>query len=150
MAGHSRHFSTSLFDRYASAPLDEAARRAFTEHACALIDRIVFETWTGPQGDAGRVRDPYVYTGSGGIAFLLLKSALAATHPDNLETCLEIVEECAKVAGMMREHPSFLLGQPGVYALGAVAAFYAGKGDVQNFYMKMFLQVSASLAIYNS
>ncbi|GAQ79088.1 hypothetical protein KFL_000240190 [Klebsormidium nitens] len=140
MAGESRHFSTSLLNRYASATLDEAAQRAFTKHACALIDRIISETWIEPRGAAGRVRDPYVYTGSGGTAFLLLKLTLAATHPNNLETCMEIVEECAKVAGMMREHPSFLLGQPGVYALGAVAAFHAGKRDAQNVYLRMFLQ----------
>jgi hypothetical protein len=142
MAADSRHFENDLLDRYSSSGSPSNAdslKAAFAESARAVINEVVSKTWTRR---SGRVRDPYVYTGNAGTAFLLLRASIATKSKEDLATALDIVEECAKTAAMMRQHPSFLLGQPGIYALGAAAAFHAQEQELLASYLNLFGQVS--------
>jgi hypothetical protein len=135
-------FENVLLDWYPSSSSPSNAgsfKAAFAKSVRAMINEVVSETWTRR---SGRVRDPKVYTGTAGTAFLLLKASLATKSKEDLATALDIVEQCAKTAAMMREHPSFLLGQPGIYALGAAAAFHAQEQELLASYLNLFGQVS--------
>lgn len=86
----------------------------------------------------GQRRNPFLYTGDAGIAFLCLRAFRATGERSRLDTCLRIVDRCASLAGEHREVPTFLCGQAGVYALGAAAAAALGDAGRQGHYEGRF------------
>ncbi|GLJ13670.1 hypothetical protein SUGI_0217870 [Cryptomeria japonica] len=126
-------------------PYDLAAKK-FLQAASTLKDEIVRETWTNSQAI---VRDFSLYTGSLGTAYLCLKAYEATENPDDLSLCTQIIESCVTAARGMREYVTFICGQAGVYALGAVAAKYSGDQQLQEHYLNLFKKIPKQLDSYD-
>ncbi|KAG6541093.1 hypothetical protein Mapa_017532 [Marchantia paleacea] len=116
----------------------------FLKAALELRNEVVQSTWrrNGP-----RVNDPTMYVGVLGTAFLCLKVYLSTGSEDDLVQCMDIVDACSAAAQTMRPYVTFLCGQPGIYALGAVAAKYKGDKTRMNHYLALFDEVSNERAL---
>ncbi|BFI43145.1 hypothetical protein MPTK2_8g15510 [Marchantia polymorpha subsp. ruderalis] len=116
----------------------------FLKAALELRNEVVQSTWrrNGP-----RVNDPTMYVGVLGTAFLCLKVYLSTGSEDDLVQCMDIVDACCAAAQTMRPYVTFLCGQPGIYALGAVAAKYKGDETRMNHYLRLFDEVSNERAL---
>ncbi|XAR56560.1 hypothetical protein NMG60_11037098 [Bertholletia excelsa] len=102
--------------------------------ALDLTETVVRETW----GRSGRgVHDYTLYTGALGTAFLLFKSFQITNNIDHLKICSEIVQACDS-ASRGSGRVTFICGQAGVFALGAVMAKYNGDERLCDQYLTKF------------
>ncbi|KAL3699372.1 hypothetical protein R1sor_017394 [Riccia sorocarpa] len=120
------------------------SQEVFVKAALELRSEVVQSTYrrNGP-----RVNDPSMYVGVLGTGFLCLKVYLATGSEDDLALCLDIVDACSAGAQTMRPYVTFLCGQPGIYALGAVAAKYKGDKTRMNHYLALFDEVANQKAL---
>ncbi|KAH9314050.1 hypothetical protein KI387_022677, partial [Taxus chinensis] len=123
-----------------------SAAQNFLQAASTLKEEVVRETWINTQGT---VRDFSLYTGSLGSAYLCFKSYEVSENPNDLSLCTQIVESCATATRGMREYITFICGQAGVYALGAVAAKYSGNQHLQEHYLSLFKKIPKRLESYD-
>ncbi|XP_038897162.1 lanC-like protein GCR2 [Benincasa hispida] len=119
-------------------PLPDAALSdRLRQTALNLKETVVRETWAL----GGRhVQDYTLYTGALGTAFLALKSYLVSKNENDLKLCSEIVTACESVSRNSRR-VSFICGQAGVCALGAVAAKLANDGSLVDHYLEKFKDI---------
>ncbi|KAL9667453.1 hypothetical protein QQ045_001812 [Rhodiola kirilowii] len=116
--------------------LSERLKRA----ALQLKDTVVRETW----GSGGvRVRDFTLYTGPLGTAYLLFKAYLVDKDSNDLKLCSEIVQGC-DYASRDSGRVTFICGQAGVCALGAVVAKHIGNEKLCDHYLRKFQEIRLS------
>ncbi|EFJ32480.1 hypothetical protein SELMODRAFT_86123 [Selaginella moellendorffii] len=121
-----------------------ASPEKLLKSALALKDEIVQVTW----GRGGtRVKDPIFYTGVLGTAYLCLKSFEVTQKKEDLALCSEIIDHCAAAAQSMKQYVTFICGQPGIYALGMVAAKSRGDQQRVDFYLNLFEEVYGGLGM---
>lgn len=114
----------ALFERLKNEALD-------------LKKTVVKETW-GARGK--RVTDYTLYTGALGTAFLLFKAYQINKDKKDLLLSAEIIKACASAAsGSGRV--TFICGQAGVYALGAVVAKHSGDDRLSEHYLTKFKDI---------
>ncbi|RVW93164.1 LanC-like protein GCR2 [Vitis vinifera] len=112
----------------------ETLSQQFKRAALDVKDAVVRETWAL----AGkRVQDYALYTGALGTAFLLFKAYQITNNRDDLNVCSEIVKACDS-ASATSGRVTFICGQAGVYAIGAVAAKHAGDERLLGRYLTQF------------
>ncbi|CAK9138218.1 unnamed protein product [Ilex paraguariensis] len=105
--------------------------------ALDLKETVVRETW-GSNGE--RVKDYTLYTGALGTAFLLFKAYQVTNNKNDLDLCSEIVKACDSASRGSRR-VTFICGQAGVYALGAVVAKHCGDQQLCDHYLTEFEQI---------
>lgn len=113
--------------------------------ALDLKDTVVRETW-GLSGK--RVQDYTVYTGALGTAYLAFKAYQVTNNANDLKLCLDIVKACDS-ASRDSSRVTFLCGQAGVCALGAVAAKHAGDERLLGHYITQFKEIKLSSDLPN-
>ncbi|KAM7495474.1 hypothetical protein LguiB_030083 [Lonicera macranthoides] len=98
---------------------------------------VVRETW----GTGGkRVTDYSLYTGALGTAFLLFKAYQVTSNNNDLHLCSDIVEACHS-ASCNSGRFTFICGQAGVLALGAVVAKRSGDEQTCDHYLTKFKEI---------
>ncbi|XP_073396753.1 lanC-like protein GCL2 isoform X3 [Physcomitrium patens] len=109
--------------------------KTFIKSAMELKNEVVQATWirNGP-----RVKDPTMYTGVLGTAFLCFKAYLATGSPQDLALFTEIVDSCCAAAPTHPDNVTFLRGQAGIYAMGAVAAKIGDDKTRRDFFLDHF------------
>ncbi|CAI5949354.1 unnamed protein product [Closterium sp. NIES-65] len=98
-----------------AVPSEEEFLRAGLE----LKDQIVQATWTNG-APARRVRDPFLYVGLLGTAWVCFRAYQATGDVSDLALAADIIRAAADMAERHRTHYTFYCGQPGILALGAV------------------------------
>ncbi|CAI5501504.1 unnamed protein product [Closterium sp. Naga37s-1] len=98
-----------------AVPSEEEFLRAGLE----LKDQIVQATWTNG-APARRVRDPFLYVGLLGTAWVCFRAYQATGDVADLALAADIIRAAADMAERHRTHYTFYCGQPGILALGAV------------------------------
>ncbi|ERM95223.1 hypothetical protein AMTR_s00009p00267750 [Amborella trichopoda] len=107
---------------------------------------IVKETWVNC---GGRVKDTTLYTGALGTAYLLFKAYQVTNNKDDLSLCTEIIASCDVSSRGMREDVTFICGQAGIYALGAVAAKCIGDQSLLDRYLSLFRKIPKRIESYD-
>ncbi|XP_073396751.1 lanC-like protein GCL2 isoform X2 [Physcomitrium patens] len=112
--------------------------KTFIKSAMELKNEVVQATWirNGP-----RVKDPTMYTGVLGTAFLCFKAYLATGSPQDLALFTEIVDSCCAAAPTHPDNVTFLRGQAGIYAMGAVAAKIGDDKTRRDFFLDHFKRI---------
>nr|GMC72537.1 LanC-like protein GCR2 [Ipomoea batatas] len=132
------HGTKDSLAKLLSLPHNTLSKR-LKQDALTLKDEVVRETW-GARGR--RVTDYTLYTGALGTAFLLLKAYQVTANNDDLSLCLEIIKACDTAASHASGPPvTFLCGQAGIYALGAVAAKHCGDNVLLDHYLTKFREI---------
>ncbi|PIN22727.1 Lanthionine synthetase C-like protein 1 [Handroanthus impetiginosus] len=108
--------------------------------ALDLKDTVVKETWVAK---GKRVSDYTLYTGALGIAFLLFKAYQVTGDNNNLALCSDIIKACDS-ASRGSGRVTFICGQAGVYALGAVVAHHHGDEQLCQQYVMKFKEIKLS------
>ncbi|KAJ9671696.1 hypothetical protein PVL29_025420 [Vitis rotundifolia] len=115
----------------------ETLSQQFKRAALDVKDAVVRETWA----IAGKpVQDYTLYTGALGTAFLLFKAYQITNNRDDLNVCSEIVKACDS-ASVTSGRVTFICGQAGVYAIGAVVAKHAGDERLLGRYLTQFKEI---------
>ncbi|XP_063949545.1 lanC-like protein GCR2 [Daucus carota subsp. sativus] len=109
----------------------------FKTAALHLKQLVVKETWSPSM----RVRDYTLYTGALGTAFLLFKAYQVAKNPDDLRISSDIIRACDSPSTASSGRVTFLCGQAGVYALGAVVAMHSGDEQLLCHYLSRFREI---------
>ncbi|XP_031375300.1 lanC-like protein GCR2 [Punica granatum] len=105
--------------------------------ALDLKDTVVRQTW----GVSGRrLQDYSLYTGALGTAYLVFKAYEITRNENDLKLCSEIVRACDSASRSSRR-VTFICGQAGVFALGAVVAKHAGDDRLLNHYLTQFREI---------
>lgn len=117
-------------------PYNKLAQR-LKQAALELQQTIVKETWGRSRR---RVHDYTLYTGALGTAYLLFKSYQVTKNKDDLNMSSEIVRACDSA---LRDsgRVTFICGQAGVYALGAVLAKHSGDEQLCDRYLTKFKHI---------
>lgn len=115
----------------------ETLSQQFKRAALDVKDAVVRETWAL---SGKRVQDYALYTGALGTAFLLFKAYQITNNRDDLNVCSEIVKACDS-ASATSGRVTFICGQAGVYAIGAVAAKHAGDERLLGRYLTQFKEI---------
>lgn len=102
-----------------------------------LKETVVRETWIST---GKRIKDYTVYTGAMGTAFLLFKAYQVTNNRNDLRLCSDIVKACDS-ASTASGRVTFLCGQTGVCALGAVVAMYSGDEQLCARYLTRFKEI---------
>ncbi|XP_009767466.1 lanC-like protein GCL2 isoform X2 [Nicotiana tabacum] len=102
-----------------------------------LKETIVKETWVCK---GGRVSDYTLYTGALGTAFLLFKAYQVTRDNNDLALCSHIIKACDS-ASHGSGRVTFICGQAGVYALGAVVAKHSGDEQLCDHYLTKFKEI---------
>ncbi|KAI3504475.1 hypothetical protein L1887_25973 [Cichorium endivia] len=111
---------------------DKLKRAAFD-----LKETIVSETW----GNSGkRLKDYTLYTGALGTAFLLFKSYKVTHNKKDLNLCKDILKACDS-ASFGSSRFTFICGQAGVSAIGAVVAKQSNDDHLFNHYLTRFREM---------
>ncbi|KAL3849379.1 hypothetical protein ACJIZ3_011261 [Penstemon smallii] len=108
--------------------------------ALDLKDTVVKETWVAKRK---RVSDYTLYTGALGTAFLLFKAYQVTKDDAHLHLCSEIINSC-DYASRDSGRVTFICGQAGVYALGAVVAKHNGDERLCHQYVTQFKEIKLS------
>ncbi|KAK4486703.1 hypothetical protein RD792_006763 [Penstemon davidsonii] len=108
--------------------------------ALDLKDTVVKETWVAKRK---RVSDYTLYTGALGTAFLLFKAYQVTKDNTHLLLCSEIINNC-DYASRGSGRVTFICGQAGVYALGAVVAKHNGDEQLCHQYVTQFKEIKLS------
>ncbi|OIV92418.1 hypothetical protein TanjilG_23018 [Lupinus angustifolius] len=110
----------------------------FQVSAFHLKQLVVRETW----GSSGkRVKDYTLYTGALGTAYLVFKAYQVTHDSDDLNLCSEIVKACDS-ASANSSRVTFICGNAGVCALGAVLAKHTGDERLLNYYLRKFKEIN--------
>lgn len=105
--------------------------------ALDLKQSIVKETW----GKSGQYLDDYtMYTGALGTAFLVFKVYQITLSKKDLILCKDIIKACDS-ASYGSSRVTFLCGQAGVSALGAVVAKQTNDDHLCNHYLTRFREI---------
>ncbi|CAL5390694.1 unnamed protein product [Camellia sinensis] len=120
-----------------SLPYKTLAER-LNRAALDLKQTVVKETW----GSSGRrVHDDCIlYTGVLGTAYLLFKAYQISNNKDDLNLCSQIVKAC-HTASRSSGCVTFICGQAGVCALGAVVAKHSGDERLCDQYLTKFKEI---------
>ncbi|KAL8505919.1 hypothetical protein ACS0TY_016951 [Phlomoides rotata] len=116
--------------------LSEGLKKA----ALDLKDTVVKETWLA---NGKRVRDFSLYTGALGTAFLLFKAYQITGQKKDLSLCSDIIKACES-ASQGSGRVTFICGQAGVCALGAVVARESGDEKLFHHYIAQFKEIKLS------
>ncbi|KAK6132819.1 hypothetical protein DH2020_033418 [Rehmannia glutinosa] len=116
--------------------LSEGLKKA----ALDLKDTVVNETWVAK---GKRVGDYTLYTGALGTAFLLFKAYQITGDKNDLALCSDIIKACDS-ASRGSGRVTFICGQAGVYALGAVVAHHNGDEQSCQQYITKFKEIKLS------
>ncbi|KAK6132712.1 hypothetical protein DH2020_033517 [Rehmannia glutinosa] len=116
--------------------LSEGLKKA----ALDLKDTVVNETWVAK---GKRVGDYTLYTGALGTAFLLFKAYQVTGDKNDLALCSDIIKACDS-ASRGSGRVTFICGQAGVYALGAVVAHHNGDEQSCQQYITKFKEIKLS------
>uniref|UniRef100_A0A5B7ADD2 Putative lanC-like protein GCR2 n=1 Tax=Davidia involucrata TaxID=16924 RepID=A0A5B7ADD2_DAVIN len=105
--------------------------------ALDLKETVVRETW----GLGGKPAQDYsLYTGALGTASLLFKAYQVTNNKDDLNLCSDIVKACDS-ASRGSGRVTFIIGQAGVCALGAVVAKHSGDERLCDRYLSQFKEI---------
>nr|XP_043640152.1 lanC-like protein GCR2 [Erigeron canadensis] len=105
--------------------------------ALHLKETIVKETW----GSSGKhLKDYTMYTGALGTAFLVFKAYQVTHNKNDLKLCKDILKACDS-ASFGDRHVTFICGQAGVSALGAVVAKQSNDDNLCDHYLKRFREI---------
>ncbi|KAL2472656.1 LanC-like protein GCR2 [Forsythia ovata] len=115
------------------------------KEALDLKESIVKET-CGARGK--RVGDYTLYTGALGTAFFLFKAYQVTKDQNDLAICSEIVKAC-RSASQGSGRVTFICGQAGVCALGAVVAKHTGDVQLCDQYLTQFKEIKLSKDLPN-
>lgn len=85
--------------------------------------------------------DYTLYTGALGTAFLLLKSYQVTQNIHDLRLSSHLVRACDSASTASSRRVTFLCGQAGVYALGAVVAMHSGDKQLLDHYLSRFREI---------
>ncbi|CAA3019739.1 lanC GCR2 [Olea europaea subsp. europaea] len=107
------------------------------KEALDLKETIVKETWGGR---GKRVNDYTLYTGALGTALLLFKAYQVTKNQNDLARCSEIIRAC-RSASQGSGRVTFICGEAGVCALGAVVAKHAGDEQLCDQYLTQFKEI---------
>ncbi|XP_047973239.1 lanC-like protein GCR2 [Salvia hispanica] len=102
---------------------------------------VVKESWLGL---GKRVRDFSLYTGALGTAFLLFKAYQVTGDKSDLDFSIDIIKAC-ETALQGSRRVTFLSGEAGVYALGAVVAHHNGDKELCQHYVSHFKEIKLSI-----
>ncbi|KAL3636865.1 transcription factor [Castilleja foliolosa] len=105
--------------------------------ALDLKDTVVNETWFAK---GKRVSDYTLYTGALGTAFLLFKAYKVTGDKNDLSLCSDIIKACDS-ASIGSGHVTFICGEAGVCALGAVVARLNGDEQSCHRYITKFNKI---------
>ncbi|CAN4104165.1 unnamed protein product [Withania somnifera] len=105
--------------------------------ALDLKQTIVKETWVCK---GGHVSDFTIYTGALGTALLLYKAYEVTRDKNDLVVCSDIIKAC-DFASRGSGRVTFICGQAGVYALGAVVAKHTGNEQLCDHYLTKFKEI---------
>ncbi|CAI7919233.1 unnamed protein product, partial [Closterium sp. NIES-54] len=132
-----------------AVPSEEEFLRAGLE----LKDQIVQATWTNG-APARRVRDPFLYVGLLGTAWVCFRAYQATGDVADLALAADIIRAAADMAERHRTHYTFYCGQPGILAMGAVVQYHLNHHSQQqqqqheeldsNPYLRSFLSLLTS------
>ncbi|XP_022876489.1 lanC-like protein GCR2 isoform X2 [Olea europaea var. sylvestris] len=107
------------------------------KEALDLKETIVKETWGGR---GKRVNDYTLYTGALGTALLFFKAYQVTKNQNDLARCSEIIRAC-RSASQGSGRVTFICGEAGVCALGAVVAKHAGDEQLCDQYLTQFEEI---------
>ncbi|KAL4566869.1 hypothetical protein LXL04_030995 [Taraxacum kok-saghyz] len=105
--------------------------------ALDLKETIVSETWGK---SAKRLNDYTLYTGALGTAFLVYKAYKVTHNKKDLNLCKDILKACDS-ASYGSSRVTFICGQAGVSALGAVVAKQSNDDHLFNHYLTRFREI---------
>ncbi|KAG0458760.1 hypothetical protein HPP92_021888 [Vanilla planifolia] len=125
-------------------PYSKTAERLLRT-ALDLSETVVKETWVRY---GCRVKDPTLYTGALGTAFLLFKKYLVTANRSDLKLCRDVVKACDSASQGSR-HVTFICGRAGVCALGAVVAKQLGDGNLLDYYLRSFKEITLPSGVPN-
>ncbi|PWA87293.1 G protein coupled receptor [Artemisia annua] len=138
MAEDKNRFFPNQFPDY--EPLSPNAYNIFSDQlkqaALDLKQTIVNETW----GNSGKVNDYTLYTGALGTAFLVFKAYQVTHDKKDLDLCQEILKACDS-ASLGSSRVTFLCGQAGISALGAVVAKQSNDDSLCDEYLTIFRKI---------
>ncbi|PWA87294.1 G protein coupled receptor [Artemisia annua] len=139
MAEDKNRFFPNQFPDY--EPLSPNAYNIFSDQLKqAALDLkqtvIVNETW----GNSGKVNDYTLYTGALGTAFLVFKAYQVTHDKKDLDLCQEILKACDS-ASLGSSRVTFLCGQAGISALGAVVAKQSNDDSLCDEYLTIFRKI---------
>ncbi|KAJ1702581.1 hypothetical protein LUZ63_002360 [Rhynchospora breviuscula] len=114
---------------------------SFLSAAIWLKEKVVEATW---KTENAPCVDPTTYLGLLGTAFVCLRSYEATGSLDDLRLSSEIVDKCASSLASSKHsrNVTFLCGNTGVYALGAVVAHYQDDQQRRKKFLDMFIEVA--------
>eukprot|EP00918_Siedleckia_nematoides_P106687 GHVU01232770.1.p1 GENE.GHVU01232770.1~~GHVU01232770.1.p1 ORF type:complete len:199 (+),score=7.86 GHVU01232770.1:705-1301(+) len=136
MPSHERHFAALPEPR---GPLSDSALDSLTSQASVLVKDIVNAT-----GAHRRKDDPSVYTGSGGVALMLVKAAQTAVPEEERRSMLTSAHNLVHSA-TVRDRPTFLMGPTGISCIQVRARVSA---SVCVWYVYVYVYVSYVCASY--
>ncbi|KAH6764298.1 G protein coupled receptor [Perilla frutescens var. hirtella] len=128
--------SADSLTRLLHLPLKTLSDRLNTD-ALAIKDTVVKESWLGL---GKRVRDFSLYTGAMGIAFLLFKAYQVTGDKTDLALSSRIIQAC-QAASRGSRRVTFICGEAGVCALGAVVAHHTGDENLCQHYISQFKEI---------
>lgn len=111
--------------------------------ALDIKDTVVKESWLAL---GRRVRDFSLYTGALGFAFLLFKSYQVTGDKSDLALSSHIIKAC-ETASQGSRRVTFICGEAGVCALGAVVAHHSSDEKLCQHYVSQFKEIKLSTDI---
>lgn len=117
----------------------------FLSAALHLKDEVVQATWSN--SSATPRKNLSIYTGTLGTAFLCFRAYQATGNLQDLHLCRDIIQACSAASASMRQCPTFLLGVPGIFALGAAAAKCFGNKQEVDRYVKLLGEIGKESAL---
>ncbi|KAI0500016.1 hypothetical protein KFK09_018224 [Dendrobium nobile] len=136
--------SDSTLHKLLSLPYPKAAERLLRA-GLDLSETVVKETGIRY---ASHAKDPTLYTGSLGTAFLLLKKYRVTNNRSDLDLCRDIIKACDSASRGSR-HVTFICGRAGVCALGAVVAKQLGDRKLLDYYLRSFKEITLPVGVPN-
>ncbi|PKA60412.1 hypothetical protein AXF42_Ash008472 [Apostasia shenzhenica] len=137
--------SESSLHRLLSLPFPKTAERLLRA-AVDLSETVVKETWVGHRS---RVKDPTLYTGALGTAFLLFRKFLLTNNRSDLDLCRDVVKACDSASQGLRRQVTFICGRAGVCALGAVVAKQSADEKLLDYYLRSFEEIKLPAGVPN-
>ncbi|KAK8945013.1 hypothetical protein KSP39_PZI007617 [Platanthera zijinensis] len=134
----------SSLHSFLSLPYQETAEKLL-QAALDISETVVSKTWIHA---GSRAKNPDVYTGSLGTAFLLFKKYQVTKDRRDLDLSGDIVKACDS-ASKGSPFGTFVCGRAGVCALGAVLAKQSGDGKLLQHYLSSFKEIKLPTGVPN-
>ncbi|GJP45352.1 hypothetical protein CLOM_g4751 [Closterium sp. NIES-68] len=123
-------------------PLALPSEEAFLGAGLALKDEVAHATWRHGKPPRASQKDPFLYTGLLGTAFVCLRAFHVTHDRADLDLAADIVRAAAELAERQRRiYYSFFCGQPGIFALGAVIAHLQQRQHDSENFLRSFLDL---------